>query len=164
MWKSKYQAQTPKMKPIIKCNTFCRYIFYIHVMKVPKVPPPRSPTPPSVLSLLNKRMSIVEKNLWDHKMIFSIVSTNKDHKFTKKPLKVGACNYILYICWSTMHNLTMWVLWRGWNPKFFQANKISALIMVYIFRLWYVPKCKWTINNQRDSRKARSDFPMITQW
>ncbi len=39
-----YQAQTPKMKPKIKCNMFCKNIHYMHVMKVPKVPPP--PPPP----------------------------------------------------------------------------------------------------------------------
>jgi hypothetical protein len=63
-----------------------------------------------------------------------------------------------------MHNLTMWVLWRGWNPKIFKANKINVVIMVYIVQLWYVQEYKWTINNQRDLGKERSDFPMIIQW
>jgi hypothetical protein len=37
--KLKYKAQTPKIKPEIKCNTFWRHILLIYVMKVP-VPSP----------------------------------------------------------------------------------------------------------------------------
>ncbi len=43
--KIKIATQTPKVKPKIKCNMFCRNVFYIHVVKMPKV------APHSVLSL-----------------------------------------------------------------------------------------------------------------
>ncbi len=39
MWKSKYQAQKPKLKPKTKCNTFCKiYITYM-LWKYPSWPP-----------------------------------------------------------------------------------------------------------------------------
>jgi len=37
--KIKISSPNIKMKPKIKCNTFCRCIFYTHVMKLPKLVP-----------------------------------------------------------------------------------------------------------------------------